>query len=378
MKLLLVVTGMPDVNGCGASAFNLQYVRALRQAGLELTIIHLRSVQPGRALLSARLVDDVECYSISAFLNIPFLKKVVFLDALYRRLIKRLGMGFDVVHAVGGGAAAAADISAAVARMPFVLQFIGSDVNTELSKFLRMKSFQGAINRASMLCFNSAALLRKFSDQYDLSRYPTSVLRRGAPLGSLQYRFEFQGEIVLLFLGGAPRGNSKGGWTLIQAISEIATHTLTGKLTFWIAGPRAETLKKLPRASNPNIECSFLGELPRQEVLAAYAKSHIVLIPSLNEGVPNVLYEAMATGNMVIASDVGGIPEVLQDGQTGILVEPNNAGALAGAILKAVGNINEVRGCAERGRLRVAKYSYDRFIDSYIDLYSTVSAGTKS
>ena len=378
MKLLLVVTGMPDVNGYGASAFNLQYVRALRQAGLELTIIHLRSVQPGRALLSVRLIDDVECYSISAFLNIPLFKKVVFLDALYRRLIKRLGTGFEVVHAVGGGAAAAADISAAAARMPFVLQFIGSDVNTELSKFLRMKSFQGAIKRASMLCFNSAALLRKFSDLYDLSRHPTSVLRRGAPLESLQYRFEFYGEINILFLGGAPNGNSKGGWTLIQAISEIATHTLPGKLNFWIAGPGSETLKKLPRASNPNIEYMFLGELPRQEVLAAYAKSHIVLIPSLNEGVPNVLYEAMATGNMVIASDVGGIPEVLQDGQTGILVEPNSAGKLAGAILKAVGDINEVRCCAERGRLRVAEYSYERFIDSYIDLYSAVSTRTKS
>jgi glycosyltransferase involved in cell wall biosynthesis len=378
MKLLLVVTGMPDVNGHGASAFNLDYVRALRQAGLELTIIHVRSVQPGRALLTVRLIDDVKCYSISAFLNIPFLKKVIFWGALYRRLVKRLRTDFEVVHAVGGGAAAAADISAEAARMPFILQFIGSDVNTELSKFLRMKSFKGAINRASMLCFNSAALLRKFSDQYDLSRYPTSVLRRGAPLGRLQYRFEFQGEIVLLFLGGAPKGNSKGGWTLIQAISEIATNTLSGKLIFWIAGPGAEKLKELPRASSPSIECRFLGELPRQEVLAAYANSHIVLIPSLNEGVPNVLYEAMATGNMVIASDVGGIPEVLLDGQTGILVEPNNASELAGAILKAVSNINEVRGCAERGRLRVAEYSYDRFIDSYIDLYSAVSAKTRS
>jgi glycosyltransferase involved in cell wall biosynthesis len=378
MKLLLVVTGMPDVNGYGASEFNLLYVRALRLAGLELCIVHLRSLMPGRALVSKRFIDDVECYTISAFLNMPLLKRFVFLDSLYRRLIKQLGESYDVVHAVGGFAAAAAEISAFVAKVPFILQLTGSDVNNELSKLLKAKTFLKALNRASMLCFNSTALLKTFNAQFDLSEYPTTVLRRGAPLDSLQYRFEFKDETVLLFLGGAPMGNSKGGWTLIQAISEIASHAISGKLTFWIAGPGAETLKKLPRVSNRNIECRFLGQLPRQEVLAAYAKSHIVLIPSLNEGIPNVLYEAMATGNMVIASDVGGIPEVLKNGQAGILVEPNNAGALARAILKVVGNMDKVRGYAERGRLCVTEYSYDRFINSYIDLYYKLGGEIKS
>ena len=375
MKLLLVVTGMPDVNGHGASEFNLHYVLALRKAGLEVTVVHLRSFRPGRAVLSKRLVGDVECYSVSAFFNMPVLGKIIFLESLFKRLIRKLGATYDLVHAVGGATAVAAQISAASMRTPFVIQFIGSDVNLELPNLLKLKSFQRSIKNAHMLCFNSTALLKRFDEQHDLSRYPTRVSRRGAPLSSLQFKFELSSETVFLYLGGAPNGNSKGGWTLIQAISTVASRAFPGKLVFFIAGPGSQTLETLPMNTNGNIECKFLGVLSRKEVLEMYAKSHVVLIPSLNEGLPNVLYEAMATGNMVIASDVGGISEVLQDGETGVLVQPNDASALAQAIWSAaMGGSDRIRRFAERGRVRVAEYSYDKFIDSYLDLYRTACA----
>jgi glycosyltransferase involved in cell wall biosynthesis len=122
------------------------------------------------------------------------------------------------------------------------------------------------------------------------------------------------------------------------------------------------------------VRIEFLGELSHETVLAAYSASHIVIIPSLSEGIPNVLYEAMATGNMVIATNVGGIAEVLEHHQTGILIEPNNAQLLAAAILEAVGDINKIREYAVRARIKIQECTYGKFIASYIDLYGKITA----
>jgi glycosyltransferase involved in cell wall biosynthesis len=76
----------------------------------------------------------------------------------------------------------------------------------------------------------------------------------------------------------------------------------------------------------------------------------IVSLPSYNEGVPNVLLEAMACGTPVVATNVGGIPEVVQQ-QAGILVEPGDVAALANALAKAIStnwNVHEIVNVVEQ------------------------------
>jgi glycosyltransferase involved in cell wall biosynthesis len=82
----------------------------------------------------------------------------------------------------------------------------------------------------------------------------------------------------------------------------------------------------------------------------------------------------MATGNMIIASNVGGIPEVLQDGETGILVGPDNPTNLAQAILNTTKLPSQIRYYAEKGRAQVTQYRYEDFICSYLNLYKSMLA----
>lgn len=98
-------------------------------------------------------------------------------------------------------------------------------------------------------------------------------------------------------------------------------------------------------------------------------ESHIVIIPSMAEGLPNVLYEAMASGNMVIASDVGGIPEILEYGITGELVTPNDASALMKSILKSASLNTYVEECAINGRKKIEEMDYSKFISGYLNIY---------
>lgn len=134
---------------------------------------------------------------------------------------------------------------------------------------------------------------------------------------------QFEGEGVL-FVGRLEV--EKGAQVLLRAAR------LLPEIPFKIAGSGAEeaTLRVLA-SSLANVH--FLGQLTPNQVQAAMQLSRVVVVPSLwHDVAPLVLLEAAAAGKPVIASAVGGIPEIVRDGETGLLVPPGNAEVLAEAI----------------------------------------------
>jgi len=81
----------------------------------------------------------------------------------------------------------------------------------------------------------------------------------------------------------------------------------------------------------------LVGGKPLPEVARYIGASDLLVLPSYNEGTPNVVLESLASGTPVVATSVGGIPDVVTHGETGILVPPRDADALAAGILKALG-----------------------------------------
>ena len=102
----------------------------------------------------------------------------------------------------------------------------------------------------------------------------------------------------------------------------------------------------------------------------AYAAMDVFILPSLIEGLPMVLLEAMASGLSVIASEVGNIPEVLENGRCGMLVEPGREHRLANAMIELLSS-GEKRGhYGKLGRSRVAAhYSSARMAENYLRIY---------
>ena len=92
---------------------------------------------------------------------------------------------------------------------------------------------------------------------------------------------------------------------------------------------------------------------PRGDVPALLAAADIVVHPSHEEGFPNVLLEAMAAAKAVAATAVGGVPEAVVDGETGILVPPRDPERMAGAILALLSDPGRARAMGEAGRRRV-------------------------
>jgi glycosyltransferase involved in cell wall biosynthesis len=109
---------------------------------------------------------------------------------------------------------------------------------------------------------------------------------------------------------------------------------------------------------------SLLGKLTRDEVIECYARAAVYVQPSRiaadgdRDGIPNVLLEAMAMGVPVVASNVSGIPELVNDGENGLVVQPDDAVALAGAIARLLREPQMRAALASRARVAVTR-SFD-------------------
>jgi glycosyltransferase involved in cell wall biosynthesis/protein-tyrosine-phosphatase len=117
--------------------------------------------------------------------------------------------------------------------------------------------------------------------------------------------------------------------------------------------------------------CRFLGS--RADVFDLVSGMDVFVMPSLDEGTPMALLEAMALGTPVVASNVGGIPDVVADRTTGLLVPVADADAIATACLTVLGNGALAGGMALRARDRVrTEFSHETNGDRLVDVYRSV------
>lgn len=136
-------------------------------------------------------------------------------------------------------------------------------------------------------------------------------------------------------------------------------------------GPREQELQALAESFGIAHRVHLLGF--RRNVYDYIAHCNVLLMPSLHEGLPYTLLETMALGAPIVASRVGGLAEVLQDGVTALLTPPRDAASLALAITR----LHDDRGlCSRLGeegrRLQHAKYSLEAMTESYLAVYKTL------
>jgi glycosyltransferase involved in cell wall biosynthesis len=147
----------------------------------------------------------------------------------------------------------------------------------------------------------------------------------------------------------------KGLTVLIEAWAALGARGLVGAddaLLIIGTGPEGPRLRRLAMASAAPIR--FLGPLAQADLAAWLRAANLLCLPSLNEGTPNVVIEALASGRPVVASRVGAVPEFVHEGSTGMLVQPGEAGQLADALERALDRTWPEQRMAES----VAQYSW--------------------
>jgi glycosyltransferase involved in cell wall biosynthesis len=117
-----------------------------------------------------------------------------------------------------------------------------------------------------------------------------------------------------------------------------------------------------------------LGYVSQQELSRLYKRAAVVVLASSREGLPNVVLEAMAHGKTVVATPVGGIPSLIEDGETGLLVPVGDAGALRAALDRALGDQLLRTRLGRAARVRVEENcSWDRVIEATLAVYAAAA-----
>jgi len=113
----------------------------------------------------------------------------------------------------------------------------------------------------------------------------------------------------------------------------------------------------------------------REDVLSLMKSADLFVMSSVTEGLGSAVLDAMAMGHAVVGTNAGGIPEAVVPGETGELVEPGDAKALAAAIVKLLKNSELRRTYGDAGRARVEEhFGVDRLVEGTLEVYKRVSA----
>jgi glycosyltransferase involved in cell wall biosynthesis len=155
--------------------------------------------------------------------------------------------------------------------------------------------------------------------------------------------------------------------TLIDAVALVPDV----RLTIIGDGPERANLEQRARDLNVQSRGEFLGALSQAQLPAHYATCGVFVLPSIREGMGLVLAEALLCGAPVIATNSGGVTDIIQNGETGLLFPERDARALANAIEKILNDRVLARRLAETGAARVhERYTSNRVAQQFIEIYA--------
>jgi glycosyltransferase involved in cell wall biosynthesis len=175
----------------------------------------------------------------------------------------------------------------------------------------------------------------------------------------------------VLFLGRFSR--NKGPQFLVDAIPSILERVPSATFRFVGSGPMREHMERRIREMGLNGRARLQGHVA--DVVPVLQSADVVVRPSLTEGMPLAVMEAMACGRTIVASRVSGTEDVIRDGETGILVEPGSVGALREGVVRVLADHDRALRIGRKAREWAEKQmTWDSITQQYLGLYEEVAS----
>ncbi len=373
MKIAYVTSLYPAVS----HTFILNEIAALRRLGVEIGTFSIRRARASdilgaaardeaentRSILPLNPVNAVSSLAWCAFRRFgplaDVLRRMVFAAGSLKGSVKWLAYtvegialarwivdgGYEHLHChFGNSGSHTAWIAARIANVPFSITCHGSELNDPLGFRLPEKARSAAFI-ACVSKFGRARLMHASSREY-WNKY--HVVRCGISETTPDpYPEPGKQEREILCVGRL--SVEKGHFILLDAFEALLRKIPGVRLVLVGDGPlRSELERRCQELADPS-SVTFTGSLDPAAVAERIARASLVALASFSEGVPVVLMEAFSHGRPVVATRVGGIPELVIHGQNGLLVSPGDAGELADAMGFVLSDPDEASRMGARG-----------------------------
>jgi glycosyltransferase involved in cell wall biosynthesis len=360
MRVCIVPHTYPPSEG-GVAVASHRYAKGLVEAGHSVLVVALDArVPPAQSELGSH--DGVACLRVGAQRRADDTGAAWF-DAI---VAAHRDQPFDVV--VGRYLSQAAFVAVLAARflqLPSLVSARGNDVDRGAFDPAGFSQLLWTLERATTTTAVSQELAQKLRGLV-LGAEPQVVPNgvdaelfcpgeRSAELAS-----RWGAGPVVLFTGEARQ--KKGLPVLLEAFARCTSVVPEATLVL-VGGVRREARPMLEFFSQkyPAARLQEVSALPQAELVQYYRGASLFVMPSLHDGLPNALLEAMACGCPVVASRVGGIPDVVRDGVDGLLVPPGDVAALQQALLRVLVAPELATQLGQRARERVlSDFSLER------------------
>ncbi len=386
-------------------------LRGLYQAGHQVSVLALRGQRvlgindiarldetwelPG-GLPATRAFQRLEggLRKIQGVLGIPYYAR--FDSWRFYDSLRRVLPDFDLCHEHNALFSVGAARAAARTRTPYVLTFSADTIMEldQVGKPLKGLHRQAAVRAAAYTYRQAKAILcvseparKRLIDQWGVDAQKIHVLPNGVDLALFGGAVDPQGSRRRLGLGSAPVIIFVGGFQrwhgleiLIESFAQVLAVEPSSRLLLVGDGPARKSVEEQVQALGRAQSVTITGLVPQAQVVEWLAAADIAVIPypRLSQELwfsPLKLYEYMAAGKAIVASRDGQIASVLEDGQTGLLVEPGDVAELAGAILGLIRS-PELRATLGRQARQQAetRHSWEGYVRRLEFIYESVIA----
>jgi glycosyltransferase involved in cell wall biosynthesis len=162
--------------------------------------------------------------------------------------------------------------------------------------------------------------------------------------------------------------------TALAAFVLVRRQLPSVRLTVAGSGPARDQLVAIAKRLGIEDAVTFTGSLNRDAIAALYRSASLMLNPSRADNMPNSVLEAMAAGVPVVSTNVGGVPFIIRDGVTGLLVQPGDDAAMAAAMLRILMTPAFAKALREAALRDVEQYAWPRVRQRWLDVYRSAIA----
>ena len=228
-------------------------------------------------------------------------------------------------------------------NLPYIVSLLGTDVHNLKYGTNYWKKAKTVLNNAQKVCSVSKQLIQKCKEEgidiqdkkvtyidniYDEQEF--TILNKNRVRDQLKIE---QSSKIIFFAGGLVA--VKNVETLIKAYAALKDSFVKIKLYLAGAGSDRSKLEKLCEETDC-VNVKFLGNISSSSLIKYFNAADVFCLPSMNEGTPNVVIESLLCGTPVVASNVGGIPDVIFNNENGFVFNPNNVNELKELLEKSL------------------------------------------